>query len=314
VDFIVRLRKLQISQGFTNDAIFAMDETACWMDMPADTTVEFRGAQSVSVKTTGHEKNHFTVVLTAKADGTKLKPFIVFKGQGTRLIKDLSTIPGVVVRFSKNGWMNDSLTIEYLKTIIGSFTFTKRLMVWDAYKCHISEAVKAECRHMKLEMAIIPGGCTKFMQAADVVWNTPFKSLLRNHYDTWLSESSCHEYTKGGNMKPPSRRLLCNWVKLSWDALSIDTIKKSFLSCAITSPTDGSKDDEIHCFKEGQPCADGKNLLSEEIEAECDPNDPFEEESDEEELEKNEACIDDDGVSLEMEEQMEEDDDNEDDN
>ena len=29
VDFIVRLRKLQISQGFTNDAIFVMDETAC---------------------------------------------------------------------------------------------------------------------------------------------------------------------------------------------------------------------------------------------------------------------------------------------
>ena len=40
-------------------------------------------------------------------------------------------------------------------------------MVWYAYKCHVSEAVKAECRHMKLEMAVVPGGCTKFVQAAD---------------------------------------------------------------------------------------------------------------------------------------------------
>ena len=185
--------------------------------MPADTTVEVRGARSVSVKTTGHEKNYFTVILTAKADGTKLKPFLVFKGNGTRLMNDLSTIPGVVVRFNSNGWMNDSLTIEYLKTIIGSFSFTKRLMVWDAYKCHVSEAVKAECRLMKLEMAVVPGGCTKFVQAADLVWNASFKSLLWNHYDTW---PSYHKYTKGGNMKPPSRSLLCNWVKSSLDAIS----------------------------------------------------------------------------------------------
>lgn len=116
-------------------------------------------------------------------------------------------------------------------------------------------------------------------------------------------------------MKPPSRSLLCNWVKSSWDAISIDTIKKSFLSCAITLSTDGSKDDEIHCFKEGQPCADGKILLSEELkklEAESDPSDPFEEEPDDEELEENEVCMDDDGVSEEMEEEEEEEDDEDD--
>ena len=37
-----------------------MNETACWFDMPFDTT----GAKVVHVKTTGHEKDHFTVVLT----------------------------------------------------------------------------------------------------------------------------------------------------------------------------------------------------------------------------------------------------------
>ncbi len=97
VDFIMHLRKLPISQKFTKDATFAMDETACWMDMPSDTTIDLCGARSVSVKTIGHEKNHYTVVLTAKADGTKLKRFIVFKGKGTHL---LNTISGVIVRFS----------------------------------------------------------------------------------------------------------------------------------------------------------------------------------------------------------------------
>ena len=34
----------------------------------------------MTVKTTGHEKTRVSVCLTAKADGTKLPPFIVFKG------------------------------------------------------------------------------------------------------------------------------------------------------------------------------------------------------------------------------------------
>ena len=73
-----------------------MDETACWMDMPSATTVHLMGASSVPVKPTVHEKNHFT----ASADGTKSKPFVVFKGKGTYHIKDLQKIhvKGIVVR------------------------------------------------------------------------------------------------------------------------------------------------------------------------------------------------------------------------
>ena len=56
-----------------------MDETACWMDMPSDTTVAVTGARSVLLKTTGHEKNHFTVILTARSDVVKMKPFVVSK-------------------------------------------------------------------------------------------------------------------------------------------------------------------------------------------------------------------------------------------
>ena len=74
------------------------------------------GSHSIPLKTTGHEKDHFTVILTAKANGTKLKPFVIFKGKGTCLVKTLQQSPVVVVKFSSNGWMNDILTIEYLCT------------------------------------------------------------------------------------------------------------------------------------------------------------------------------------------------------
>lgn len=187
VSFIMHLRALQIKHKYQPNCIFAMDETACWMDMPSDTTVAPAGSRSVPLKTTGHaghEKDHFTVILTAEADGTKLKHCVVFKGKGTCLIKDLQLIPGIVVRFSANGWMNDSLTIDYLRTLIGALSFSKCLLVRDAYRCHTSEAVRAECAKLRLHTAIIPEGCTKFIQAADVVWNACFKSHLRSLYDT----------------------------------------------------------------------------------------------------------------------------------
>ena len=65
-----------------------MDETPLWLDMPGETTVERVRERSVSGGTSGHDKDRFTVVLAAMADGRKLKPFIVFKG--VRAIPELN--------------------------------------------------------------------------------------------------------------------------------------------------------------------------------------------------------------------------------
>ena len=84
VAYITYLRSLQRREKFQHSCIFAMDEMECWMDMPSDTTVDSTGAHSVPIKTTGHEKDHSqSLILTARADGVKLMPYIVFKGKST---------------------------------------------------------------------------------------------------------------------------------------------------------------------------------------------------------------------------------------
>jgi hypothetical protein len=90
VGFIVRLRNIQKKHQYQEANIIAMDETACWMDMPSSTTIDHVGARSVSLKSTGHDKDHYTVILTAKADGTKLKAFIV-KGTRIKKLRDIAT-------------------------------------------------------------------------------------------------------------------------------------------------------------------------------------------------------------------------------
>lgn len=98
--------------------------------------------------TTGHEKSHLTVVLAAKADGTKLRPYIVFKGAVHEVKAMQQQISSAVIAM---------------------------------YHCH------QKCGY-NITTAVIPGGCTKYIQAPDVMWNQPFKQSLHDipMIDGWL--------------------------------------------------------------------------------------------------------------------------------
>ena len=89
-----------------------MDETPVWQEMLSDTTVD----------TTGHEKVRISVCLAAKADGTKLKPMIVFGGAKREVKKLSEEFKGrCVVASSSNAWMNDELTKCGVQCVLGSW-------------------------------------------------------------------------------------------------------------------------------------------------------------------------------------------------
>lgn len=48
------------------------DQTPVWFDCPENCTVELKGKKSVSVRTTGAERQRCTVMLCVTADGRKL--------------------------------------------------------------------------------------------------------------------------------------------------------------------------------------------------------------------------------------------------
>ena len=79
ISYILYVRQLKQRNNYDLDCIIAMDETAMCHEMISNTTVTDKGTKSVFLKTTGHEKK-VTVTLAAKANGDKLKPYIVFAG------------------------------------------------------------------------------------------------------------------------------------------------------------------------------------------------------------------------------------------
>ena len=118
ISYILHVRQLKQRNNYDLNCIIVIDETAVWHKMISNTTVTDKGAKSVVLKTTGHEKSNVTVTLAAKANGDKLKPYIAFPGH-KRKVQNLKKDPAIKncchVESTINGWMNENTTIECFK-------------------------------------------------------------------------------------------------------------------------------------------------------------------------------------------------------
>ena len=118
VKYVMHVRRLSMKTTFSPDCIIAMDKTAFWSDMFGNVTVDTTGTKVVPLKSTRNEKVKVSVCLTAKADGTKLKPFIVFqnaKREATALNKEFKN--RCIVASSSNSWMNKELVLNFLRQV-----------------------------------------------------------------------------------------------------------------------------------------------------------------------------------------------------
>ncbi len=244
--------------------MYAADETAVWAGASGDTTVDLCGVQEVPIRGTGSKKFRLTVLLCAREDGKKEKPFVLLnRKREVPALKQYERSLNLV--YQGTNWMNDELTIDFIHRTFPRTFFQNRLLVWDSFKCHFSEKVKAEMNKIHLDTEIIPGGCTGFIQPPDVSWNKPFKAAYREHYENWCASGNL-PMTAGGNPKPPPLENVCEWIRKAWESVTKEIIVKSFRICGISLKTTGEEDDEIECFKEGHSCKEGRELLRTENE------------------------------------------------
>lgn len=74
LNFFIFLRQYLLAYQIEEVDIIACDQTPFYFDNVGPSTIEKMGAKSVSLKSTGHEKNNFTVMLSACSNGKKKKP------------------------------------------------------------------------------------------------------------------------------------------------------------------------------------------------------------------------------------------------
>lgn len=102
--------------------------------MVSNRTVNIKGSKIITIRITGNEKTYFTVVLACLANGTKLKPMMIFKR------KTMMKIPrGVLVHVQEKGQMDRFGTDLWLQQIwdkrLGNFN-SRSLLVWNVFRNH----------------------------------------------------------------------------------------------------------------------------------------------------------------------------------
>ncbi|CAI7746357.1 unnamed protein product [Closterium sp. NIES-54] len=205
------LRQMRSLHDYPLDLILNADQTPLFLEMPAERTLEMKGARTVHVRSAGYEKERVTVMLAVTASGLKLPPYVVFK---RKTIPKVPIPAGVVVRAQDKGWMDESLVQDWITQVMVPFLKPLRestgrrkeaLVVLDSYRGHLTEAVGQTMRMFRLSRAVIPEGCTPLVQPLDVSINRAFK---------------------------------CG----SWEAILEELVKKAFVTCGISTPIDGSED------------------------------------------------------------------------
>lgn len=238
--FVIRLRK---EKGFILSQIGNADQTPLNYDMPASRTVHSKGDRSVTVRTSGAEKQRCTVMLAVTADGRKLRPYVIFK----RKTIPKGTFPrGIHIRAHEKGWMSHELVVDWIATVWekrpGGLLRLPALLVLDSYRGHLVEPVRNRLAECRTDMAVIPGGLTSVLQPLDVSINKPFKENIRRLYSEWMA-SEDHQLTATGKVKRPALQTVCEWIVQAWDMVPASVILKSFKVTGISSALDGTEDD-----------------------------------------------------------------------
>ena len=225
-----------------------MDETPAFFDMIPAKSICKTGSRECIVRTSGSEKKHVTTVLSATTDGTMLPPMLIFKGKTDKTIKKLRIPEGFIVKTQEKSWMDEGLMevwveeiwLKYVREVSKQLGFDNSLLTFDAFSAHKTDDVQSKLVENKLDILMIPPGCTSKCQPMDVCINKPFKAILRKCWVNFISkiiEKIPATIPDDFKLPLPGRQDMVDWVEEAYKLISSDKdmIMRSFDVCGITT-------------------------------------------------------------------------------
>jgi hypothetical protein len=212
--------------------ILNMDQTAIYFSMTPKTTLNTRGAKTVSVRTSSDSTKRISVAVTVTASGLKLPPMMIFNAQPNgRIERELSKFPnGAVYAVQKNAWMDERVMLLWVDRVLAPYVQKapegmRPIIFLDSYRCHMMASVVQKVQELGVEVQHIPGGCTGVCQPVDVGIGKPLKNRITNCWEKWMVESGGLEEKK---TKTPSRETLSEWIIESMNSLDEQIVQNSW--------------------------------------------------------------------------------------
>ena len=165
-----------------------MDETAIFLEMDFNITIDFRGNKNIDIHTTDKENYKLTVLLIVCGDRTKLAPLIILKGEPGKTIeinmRKLSFVKNnnMYIYCQKNSWCDNNLFIEWINEIFIKYQNSlqdKVLLIIDKDTSHVSSESSDYFKKNNIGFSLIPPGTASLLQPLDLSVNKIFKDHIR---------------------------------------------------------------------------------------------------------------------------------------
>ncbi|KAL3662465.1 hypothetical protein V7S43_012320 [Phytophthora oleae] len=142
-----------------------------------------------------------------------------------------------VYNADQTGWWNGGLSVEFLWYHFAARPSPQEpiLLLWGDFSGHWTAEVQRYATSIGVVLLQVPPGATSVSLPADVAWNYPLKSRLRQQWHDDMREQIAAPRSPGSRFKlaRPKRDKICKWIDCAWRAFLAATIANGFRACGL---------------------------------------------------------------------------------
>lgn len=180
--------------------IWNADETGFCTAVASKRVLARRGAREVHEVAGGSGREYHTVLGAASADGTKLPPYIIYKGVHLYFRWTGDGPAGALYGVSKSGWMEGDNFLEWFsRMFVPAVDHLKNgpvVLFVDGHKSHITLSLVTKAREKGIHLYCLPPHSTHIVQPLDVGVYGPVKQEWKRILKEYKTTNMAANVTK----------------------------------------------------------------------------------------------------------------------
>ena len=177
------------------------DETGFSLAVSSRCVLARRGSKAIHETAGGTGREYVTVLGCGSADGSRLSPYILYKGINLYGRWTVSGLAGTLYSVSKSGWMEaDNFLQWFLKLFVPSVTHLLSkgpvVLFVDGHQSHISLQLVKTAKENGIHLYCLPPHTTHILQPLDVGVYGPVKQAWKKILKDYKTETLAANVTK----------------------------------------------------------------------------------------------------------------------
>jgi len=142
--FLFKLTRFMTFHKYLDKQILNMDESAIYLDVPANYSFAAKGSKRVKASTSGAERVRLSTAFTASASGSKLPIYTIIPRMTP--IPEIYDIPQILAKYKKTSIFDSETVVDYLEKVVllykNHHNLDRILLVLDRAKVHETTLVR----------------------------------------------------------------------------------------------------------------------------------------------------------------------------